>query len=170
MKRIIIHWTAGTYFPTEHERDCYHFLFDNNGKKFVGTFTPEAQQDVCRDGKYAQHTGGGNTGSVGVAMCGMCGFKDKNNVGLYPLTQKQCEACFYFVAELCQKYNIPVTSQTVLTHFEFGRRNPKTSSAGKIDIIHLPPYNWVEQNDVGSFIRSKVRWYLSQKKATIVVK
>ena len=64
-----------------------------------------------------------------------------------------------FVAELCEKYNLKITKDTVLTHYEFGQANVKTSSFGKIDITYIPPYSWVGKNDVGSFIRSKVRWY-----------
>ena len=64
-----------------------------------------------------------------------------------------------FIAQLCEKYNLPVSKDTVLTHYEFGQDNPKTASFGKIDIIWIPPYPWVVKNDVGNFIRSKVRWY-----------
>ena len=63
------------------------------------------------------------------------------------------------IAELCEKYKLEVSNLSVLTHYEFGRMNPKTSSAGKIDITYLPPYSWVAKDDIGNFIRSKVRWY-----------
>lgn len=46
-----------------------------------------------------------------------------------------------------------------MTHYEFGIKNPKTTSAGKIDIIFIPPYSWVAGDEVGSFIRSKIKWY-----------
>jgi hypothetical protein len=65
-------------------------------------------------------------------------------------------------AQLAQKYKIDVTPQTIMTHYEFGVKNPKTTSAGKIDIIFIPPYSWVNQNEVGSFIRSKIKWYLNK--------
>jgi hypothetical protein len=64
-----------------------------------------------------------------------------------------------FCAELCNKYNLPINANSVLTHYEFGLNNPQTSSHGKIDIMYLPPYPWVAKEDVGSFIRTKVRWY-----------
>ena len=63
------------------------------------------------------------------------------------------------VAELCKKYDIKITKETVMTHYEFGKKNPKTSSAGKIDIVYLPPYPNIKQNDIGDFIRNKVKWY-----------
>ena len=89
----------------------------------------------------------------------MYGFKSSTSPGNFPITKIQFESCMKFCAELCKKYNLRVTPDTVFTHYEFGKLNPKTSSAGKIDIIWIPPYPWVVQSDVGSFIRSKVRWY-----------
>ena len=32
MKRIILHWTAGGYYPTNFEKKFYHYLFDKEGK------------------------------------------------------------------------------------------------------------------------------------------
>lgn len=158
MKRIIIHWTAGTYQPCNTDYEHYHYLINGDGLVINGKYKPEDNKN-CNDGKYAAHTGGGNTGSIGIAMCGMYGFKSKKDVGKYPLTKIQCERCFKLIAELAKKYNIAITPQTVMTHYEFGLKHPQTSSAGKIDIIYLPPYGWLDKDDAGSFIRSKSKWY-----------
>ena len=163
MKRIIIHWTAGGYYPTPAEKDCYHFLVDKDGKVHNGKFAPENNLQ-CVKGYYAAHTGGGNTSSIGVAICGMAGFKNKNSCGGYPIKPVQFEAAMKLCAELAIRYNIPVTAATVMTHYEFGVKNLNTSSAGKIDITYMPPYPWVDKNDVGSFIRSKIKWYISKTK------
>lgn len=162
MKRIIIHWTAGNLNPSAYEKRCYHYLIGSNGRPVCGLYRPEDNED-CNDGFYAAHTGGGNTGSIGVAMCGMY-VPNKTPVQKtqYPLTKIQCEACFKLCAELCKKYNIPVSADTVLTHYEFGKAHPNTKSAGKIDIIYLPPYPDVKANEVGNFIRNKVTWYLQR--------
>lgn len=162
MKRIIIHWTAGTYFPTDYEKEHYHFLVDKNGEIYSGKFKPEDNEN-CKIGKYAAHTGGGNTGSIGVAICAMAGFKNLRNVGKYPILKKQFERTMEFCAKLCRKYKIQVTPQTVFTHYEFGVNHPKTTSYGKIDIIYLPPYSWVKKEEMGSFIRTKIKWYLQRK-------
>ena len=61
--------------------------------------------------------------------------------------------------KLSDKYSIPVSPSNVITHYEFGQKNPKTTSFGKIDITYLPPYPWVAKDDIGSFIRTKIRWY-----------
>ena len=158
MKRIILHWSAGRYYPTEYEKKFYHYLIDKEGKIYEGFYKPEDNLD-CKDGKYAAHTGGGNTGSIGVALCSMYGFKTPKECGSYLITPIQFESCMEFCSRLCKRYNLEINANTVMTHYEFGLKNPKTTSAGKIDITYLPPYPWVGKNDIGSFIRSKIRWY-----------
>lgn len=160
MKRIIIHWTGGIGNPNQHEKECYHYLIDAKGKMHEGICKPEDNEN-CYDGKYAQHTGGGNTGSIGVALCGMFNYYNRDNVGISPLTKVQCEAAFKFISQLCKKYNIEVTSETVLTHYEFGKKHPNSSSYGKPDITFLPPYSYLRPDEIGNFIRSKVKWYLT---------
>ena len=162
MKRIIIHWTAGTNYPCATDYEHYHYVVTKDGAVLAGKYKPEDNLN-CADGKYAHHTGGGNTGSIGVSMCGMYIPKgtpiEKTE---YPLTAKQVEATFKFCAELCKKYKIPITPDTVLTHYEFGKAHPKTSSYGKIDITYLHPFKDVKREDMGNFIRSKIKWYLSK--------
>lgn len=158
MKRIVIHWTAGTNQPNKTDYEHYHYLINGDGIIVKGKYEP-AENENCQDGKYAAHTGGGNTGSIGVALCGMHGFKNRIAVGNYPLKKKQCETAFKLVAELCKKFNIKISPETVLTHYEFGVNHPNTTSKGKIDIIYLPPYPEVSQAGVGDFIRNKVKWY-----------
>lgn len=161
MKRIIIHWTAGVYKPNSTDLSHYHYLIDGEGEVHNGKYKPEDNEN-CNDGNYAAHTGGGNTGSIGISMCGMANFKNRNSVGDYPLTKVQCERCFKLIAELSKKYKISINPQNVMTHYEFGIKHPNTSSAGKIDIIYLPPYPDVEQSKIGDFIRNKARWYLDK--------
>ena len=122
MEKIILHWTAGRYYPTQFEKQFYHFLIDKDGKVYNGIFQPEDNLD-CTDNKYAAHTGGGNTGAIGIAMCAMTGYKSPARSGQYPITNVQFESCMNFCAQLCQKYNIDITPQTVMTHYEFGIQN-----------------------------------------------
>lgn len=163
MKKIIIHWTAGGYYPNAAEKNYYHFLVDKDGNVHNGRFKPENNLK-CVNGCYAAHTGGGNTGSIGVAMCAMAGFKSKNDIGKYPITPIQFETAMKLCADLALKYNIVVNSSNIMTHYEFGIKTPKTSSAGKIDVTYIPSYAWVDKNEVGSFIRSKIKWYISKVK------
>ncbi len=158
LNKIIFHWTAGTYYPNATDRLHYHFLIDKNGKVYNGVYKPEDNEN-CNDGRYAQHTGGGNTGAISISYCGMYNFHNMHNVGNYPLTGVQVERGFKLGAELCKKYGIKITPETVLTHYEFGLKHPKTTSAGKIDIIYLPSYPDKKPNEIGDLIRNKVRYY-----------
>jgi len=161
MKRIVLHWTAGKYLPNDCDLTHYHYLLDNKGLIYCGKYRV-SDNEICKPGRYAMHTGGGNTGSIGVAMCGMFGYKNPLSAGNFPITAVQLERTFSFCAELLKKYNIILTPTSLLTHYEFGQKHPKTSSFGKIDITYLPPYPEVSKDEVGSFIRSKVRWYLDK--------
>lgn len=161
MKRIVIHWTGGTNQPNNLEFQHYHFMINGDGVIFGGKYKPEDNEN-CNDGKYAAHTGGGNTGSIGVSLCGMLNFTSgKPDSTKYPLTAIQCEACWKKIAELCKQYNIAVTPDTVLTHYEFGKKHPKTTSFGKPDITYLHPYPALKPVEIGDYIRGKVKWYLS---------
>ena len=33
LTKICLHWTGGANMPCEQNLDCYHFLFDKNGKE-----------------------------------------------------------------------------------------------------------------------------------------
>ena len=162
MNKIILHWTAGTNQPCSTDYEHYHYLINKDGVILKGKFAPEDNLN-CNDGKYAQHCGGGNTGAIGVSMCGMYIPKGVNiKETKFPLTRIQCEATFKLVAELCKKYNIKITPQTVLTHYEFGQAHPKTSSYGKIDIVYLHPFPEIDKKNMGDFIRNKIEWYFNK--------
>lgn len=173
MQKITIHWTAGSY--ASRETNHYHFTVDQNGGINLGR-DPEVNLST-RDGDYVAHCGGGNTGNIGVAMMGMGKSKEKPkgfykrpdgtyDCGSYPLTAKQCEATWALVARLCKQYKIPVTPDTVFTHYEFGKKHPNTTSRGKIDIIHLPHVPHLQAHEVGDYMRQKVQWYLNKLEDT----
>lgn len=156
LRRIIIHWTAGTYIPNPCDLKHYHFLINNFGEVQKGIYSPE-DNICCNDGVYAMHTKLGNTGSIGIAMCGMYNFKNSGAVGDYPLTKKQCESCFMECAKLVKKYNIKLDN--IYTHYEFNKmKNIKT---GKIDIVYLPPYPEIKKDEILDFIKNKISWYLA---------
>ena len=160
-KRIVLHWTAGAGSPSSYDRLAYHYLIDVKGNIHNGVYPPEANLDTS-DGVYAAHTGGGNTGAIGVALCGMAGFTYPKLHTPHPISKPQLEAAFSFVAKLCRKYSIEVKKDTVLTHYEFGLMYPESTSKGKIDIVYMPPYPAVHKYQVGNFIRNKVQWYIER--------
>lgn len=154
IKGVICHWTGGVYHPNAVDMEHYHFLVDGDGQIIKGKFDPFDNLN-CKDGKYAAHCGGGNTGRIGIALCGMY---DKN----YPIKRIQLEAMCKKIAQLCKTYGIAINSNTVQTHSEFGSKNPHTSSFGKIDIDKLPCIALYDRQSVGNWIRDKVNWYKSQ--------
>ena len=158
MKRIIYHWTGGTYIPNSTDKKHYHYIIDNKEEIYEGKFKPENNLH-CVQNSYATHTGSGNTGSIGIAFAGMYGFSSRLDAGSYPLTKIQCEKGFELGAILIYKYKMNLSEEmTIQTHYGFGKRNPKTSSRGKIDIIYLHPYPEIIEDEVENFIRSKVHW------------
>lgn len=157
LSKITFHYTAGTYIPNETDKQAYHFLVDGNGAIYSGKYKPEDNIN-CKDGVYARHCGGGNTGNIGIALCGMFN-KDK-----YPIRRIQLERACKLAAELCDKYGIRISNRTVLTHAEFGKLNPNTSSYGKIDINNLPCVCVYGVTPVGNWIRNKVQWYKERLK------
>lgn len=161
MNKIIIHWTAGSNYPNETDKAHYHFLIDKTGRVINGRFKPE-DNEVCKPGKYAPHTGGGNTGAVGIGLCGMCGFVNRDNIGHYPLTKIQVERCFKLIAELSKKYSIPIDAKHVMTHYEFGCKHLNTTSKGKIDIVFLSTNPDLSPDKIGNHFRQKAKWYLSK--------
>lgn len=151
--------TAGTYNPNQKDLLHYHFLVDAQGHVHNGVYTIQDNEN-CVDGVYAAHTGGGNTGSIGIALCGMYGYKDRKNIGNYPLTARQLEAAWSLGAKLAKQYKLNLSDpMTIQTHYGFGQRNPKTSSAGKIDITFMPPYPNVPAKEIEPYFRTKVKWY-----------
>lgn len=118
MKRIICHWTAGGYQATELDREHYHILIEGDGTLVRGNYSI-ADNVTTSDGKYAAHTRGCNTGSIGVAMCCMAGARRAPfQPGQYPMLEIQWNTMIQVVSELAAWYDIPVTSKTVLGHGE----------------------------------------------------
>lgn len=155
LKMITLHWTGGTYTPNQTDLNSYHFLIDGDGRVHNGVHRPEDNLN-CKDGHYAKHCGGGNTGNIGIAICSMWNTKD------YPIKRIQIEAACKLAGELSYKYGIRISDKTIMTHSEFGKAHPNTSSYGKIDIQSLPCVAVYGVEEVGKWIRNKVNWYRSK--------
>ena len=162
MKRIILHWSGGGYSPNGCDLEHYHFLVDKFGKIFKGKFSPQDNKN-CNDGKYAKHTGGLNTGSIGVALCAMFGYKNPKNIGKFPFLRVQAESAFAYCATLLKKYDLKPSKQSVLTHYEVGLMYPNSESAGKQDINFIPYEPEIRPDFVGDYIREKIRWYYGKQ-------
>lgn len=153
-RNIVYHWTAGNYKPSATDIVHYHFVIDGDGKVHTGKHKPEDNIN-CNDGKYAQHTGGGNTGKIGISIC--C-RKDANT----PPTKKQVESMCFKGAECCVKYGIQPNQ--CITHAEFGQTHPKTTSYGKIDITSIPYENLTGIKACADYLRNKTQVYYDRLK------
>jgi hypothetical protein len=156
LKRVCIHWTAGGLKANAIDRKHYHFIFEDDGKVIKGVYPPEANARQLKNGDtYAAHCAGGNSWTLGVAVCGAFkGYKGGT------FTQKSLEACLKFVAQFCKENGIPINEDTVYTHYEFGLKHKGTDSAGKIDISSIPWEPQLKPHEVGNWIRTKVKWYM----------
>jgi N-acetyl-anhydromuramyl-L-alanine amidase AmpD len=160
MRRVIIHWTAGGGRASTEDKKHYHRIVEYDGTVVKGT---EAIEDniVTADGDYAAHTLRLNTGSIGVAMAGMRGAKEHPfDPGPSPINEVQFDACCRLVVDLCLKYGILVTPQTVLTHAEV-QPTLGVVQRGKWDIARLPWKSDVRgARAVGDYFRFKMRLML----------
>ena len=143
-KGIVLHWTAGNYFPCLQDIQAYHFVIDKNGKIYEGKYKPEDNLN-CKDGIYAHHCGGGNTGRIGISLC--C-RKDLNT----PPVSEQIETMCKLAAELCLKYKIPVAK--CITHAEFTTK--------KIDINSIPYLKLEGVKACSDYLRERIQSYLDK--------
>ncbi|MDH2326020.1 N-acetylmuramoyl-L-alanine amidase [Cereibacter sp. SYSU M97828] len=138
MERIIIHWTAGAHRASVEDRKHYHFIIEGNGIVVKGDHPVIANAGTLQSGKYAAHTLNCNTGSIGVAVAAMAGAEERPfRAGAYPIFPTQLDALAVLCADLCRRYEIPVTRHTVLTHAEV-QPTLGIKQRGKWDITWLP--------------------------------
>lgn len=170
MKRVILHWTAGSNRVSDIDLNHYHFVIDGKGTIHKGVHSI-ADNENTRDGNYAAHTLHANTGSIGVALAGMFGAVEYPfDAGEYPINAKQWKVAQQVVADLCERYNIPVKSTTVLSHAEV-EPTLGIKQRGKWDIARLP---WKPELkgplSVGVNFRWGVQEYISKASADALAK
>ena len=104
----------------------------------MGENTGRRPTSTSPDGRYAAHTRRCNTGSIGIALCGMHGARERPfDAGKHPIHSRQIDALAGLAADLCEGYGIPVTPRTVLTHAEV-QPTLGIGQRGKWDITWLP--------------------------------
>lgn len=117
MKRIHLHWTAGADGINQVEDDHYHFIVERDGTVVSGKHVPE--DNIPPLNNYAAHTYHANSYAIGVSLDAMAGAVERPfDPGSYPITEVQLEAMASLVGHLAEKYGIPITRETVLTHAE----------------------------------------------------
>jgi hypothetical protein len=156
MARIICHWTAGKYNASADDKYHYHILIEEDGKLVRGVHSIRDNVSTA-DHKYAAHTRGANTGSIGVSVCCMSGAEERPfKPGSYPMTKRQWEVMIAVVAELCRNYGIEPLPHTVLGHGEVQKTLGATQK-GKWDPMKLPWEPNLTSTEVGNLLRNSVR-------------
>jgi N-acetyl-anhydromuramyl-L-alanine amidase AmpD len=137
MERIIWHWTAGTNRANSVDRKHYHIIIQGDGSLIRGDHSIESNAAPARKDR-ANHTLNCNTGSIGVSLAGMKDAKESPfNAGDYPITLEQWVTLGNVLADLCDRYTIPVTPSTVLSHAEV-ERTLGIKQKNKWDTARLP--------------------------------
>lgn len=157
MSRIVVHWTAGAHRASADDRKHYHLLIEGDGDLVRGVPTIDLNGEPNAKKGYAEHTLHCNTGSIGISLCCMMGAMDVPfSRGAAPMTTAQWERLPLALADLCDRYAISVSPQTVLSHAEV-QRTLGIRQRGKIDIMWTP--GMIKMGDaiaIGNGLRAQV--------------
>ena len=162
LTRLIYHWTAGTHKASDLDKQHYHFIIEGDGTVVPGVYKPEDNAST-KDGKYAAHTLNCNAGSIGVSLACMAGALEVPfTSGKYPMTKAQWDAGVKLGAELCKRYRIEVTPQTVLSHAEV-QGTLRIKQRGKWDYTRL---SWAPDvrgaTNCGNLLRNSIEKELNK--------
>lgn len=137
ISRIHWHWTAGTYAAAQRDASGhYHFVYGPEGERYIGKSI--ALNTVPVKAGYAAHTLNANAGAIGLSVAGMAGAVESPfNAGKYPFTVKALHAMLEDTVTLCNRYGVPVSPRTTLSHAEV-ERNLGIRQRGKWDIARFP--------------------------------
>jgi N-acetyl-anhydromuramyl-L-alanine amidase AmpD len=156
-RRVILHWTAGGKNPNPTDFAAYHYLVAQSGEVHPGKHGVEANmRKVGPDRPYAMHTRALNSFSVGVSLCGMAGAREGGPFGPHPITEEQTRAACAFVGELCKAWALPVSENTVFTHWE-AQSLHGVKQSGKWDISVFPWNVTISAKEIGPILREWVR-------------
>ena len=137
MDRIILHWTAGGNEPSPLDAQHYHFMIAGDGMVHRG-LTPVNFNASPMSAHYAAHTKDCNTGSIGVAFCGMRGAQESPLAyGPSPINETQWHSALALCRALRTRYGIANTRQTILSHAEV-QPTLGIKQNGKWDISVIP--------------------------------
>lgn len=115
--RLILHWTAGGYSATLLDRMHYHVCIEGDGNHVRGI--PSIRDNCPMTVRYARHCLNANGGAIGVAVCCMRGARQRPfHGGPSPITKGQWNALIIAAADICRRYDLPVSPWTVLGHGE----------------------------------------------------
>ncbi|WP_103120603.1 peptidoglycan recognition protein family protein [Methylopila sp. Yamaguchi] len=137
IKGIVVHWTAGAHRASALDRSHYHLLIEADGKLVRGTPSIDLNDARGLKSGYAAHTLKCNSGFIGVSLCCMAGAVESPfKAGPHPMTRAQWDELPAVLADLCRRYDVPITPRTVLSHAEV-QGTLGITQRGKWDISRL---------------------------------
>lgn len=137
MTRIHWHWTGGPQPTNKSDPSHYHFVYEADGRRIAGV-SIKLNEKCTKGSGYAAHTLNANTGAIGLSVAGMGdAIESPFKAGTWPLTEAQVMAMIEDTAVLCQRYDIPVSPRTTLSHAEV-QGTLGIAQRGKWDIARLP--------------------------------
>lgn len=170
INRVVWHWAVTGYNITSHAKKAYHFLVDGNGKVHNGDFpvSANAAGAALVSGRYAPHTRGLNSGSIGNSVLGMSGATEVPfTTGPFPMKENQIEALLQLTASQVKQYNIDVTPRTVLSHAEV-QPTLGVKQSGKWDYMWLPGFSLPKNSvEVGNILRERLSQILGNYKPSL---
>jgi N-acetyl-anhydromuramyl-L-alanine amidase AmpD len=156
-RRIILHWNGGANRANDLDRNHYHYIVEHDGRLVTGIHNVAANMRQLRAAdKYAAHTGGMNSFSIGLSFAGMLNWVPGGTTR-FPLTKVQIETGMQFVALLCKRYHLsPSNSAHVFTHTEAWTIHgvKGTVNHQKTDVSHLPHLPALKPQEVGPYLRT----------------
>lgn len=163
MKRLVMHWTGGGPHPSDADVEHYHIIVDRKGVLSRGRHSI-SDNVFTGDDDYAAHTRRCNTGSIGLALCGMGDARERPfKPGPYPLTRQQWNKGIIAAANLCRRYRIEPNPKTLLMHCEV-ERVFGIDQTGRWDISRLVfDRNIWSDMTPGDEMRARVKILLQQE-------
>lgn len=164
MKRIHWHWTAGAPGVNPKEADSYNYIISWPNGEVVKGVPVDRQRSPLVNGAYAAHTLNANSDAIGIAIDAMAEANERPFVkGKYPITPKQLESMIELTATLAEKYGIPVSRKTTLSHAEV-ETTLGIKQRAKWDIMWIPgmmePGSAISVGDVmRGMVRNKMRGF-----------
>lgn len=151
LTRIHWHWTGGGYKPNPTDLAAYHILITGDGEIIE-------QHGLS---KVLAHTLNANTGAVSLSCCSMAGAVERPfSSGEAPLNIKQLDALARKTAQLCSRFDIPVSPWSTLSHSEV-QPSLGVAQRQKWDINWIPGMERPgDPVTVGNRIREMVRAHL----------
>lgn len=140
--KIYLHATFGNY---EQVPPNYHYCIRGDGT---------VVENAAPTTYLSDHTKRRNMGSIAIALCCM-GNSVVDRFGTYLPTPVQIEKMASLIATLCNRFDIPLTSNHVMTHAEAARLDGYFPD--KWDLWKLTETG--EDWSGGVILREKARWY-----------